>query len=53
MFIGSFVEQASWVHLDIAATSMTSRTKGDLVKGATGSGVRTLIELCQILANEN
>ncbi len=51
MFIGSFVDEASWVHLDIAATSMTNRTRGDLVKGATGSGVRTLIELCQMLAN--
>lgn len=53
MFIGSFVDEASWVHLDIAATSGTNRTKGDLVKGSTGSGVRTLIELCRILANKN
>ena len=51
MIIGRFAGDASWVHLDIAATSLTNVTKGDLVKGATGSGVRTLISLCELLSS--
>lgn len=51
MIIGRFAGDASWVHLDIAATSLTNVTKGDRVKGATGSGVRTLISLCELLSS--
>ena len=50
MIIGRFAGDASWVHLDIAAMSLTNVTKGDRVKGATGSGVRTLISLCESLS---
>ena len=43
--IGEFSEGTPWVHLDIAGTSSTASTKGYNPKGATGTPVRTLIEL--------
>ena len=51
MFIGEFVGDAAWVHLDIAGTSTTSKTKGWATKGATGVPVRTLVALAQGLAS--
>ena len=45
-----FVGDAAWVHLDIAGTSTADRTKGHLVKGATGVPVRTLAKLAMNLA---
>jgi len=46
------VGDTPWVHLDIAGTSLTSKEKGHVVKGATGVAVRTLINLVMILAAE-
>ena len=48
--IGEFVDGASWVHLDIASTSRTDKTKGHTPKGATGVPVRTLVKLAMNLA---
>ncbi len=45
LFLGEFVEDRPWVHMDIAGTCMTSSDKGYYVKGATGVGVRTLYHL--------
>ena len=45
LFLQEFVGKTPWVHLDIAAPFMSDKTKGILVKGATGFGVRTLISL--------
>ena len=50
MFIGHFRGKADWVHLDIAAMARSLTTKGEIVKGATGSGVRTLVNVAHILA---
>ena len=50
MIIGEFVGDAAWVHLDIAATSMSGLNKGYNVIGATGVPVRTLIELARTMA---
>ena len=50
MFIGRFRGKADWVHLDIAATSRSSVTKGETPKGATGSGVRTLVNVAHMLS---
>ena len=50
LFIGEFAENSNWVHLDIAAVSKSNVTKGFTVKGATGSGMITLISLCDNLA---
>jgi len=44
-FLAEFVGDTSWAHIDIAGTSMTDKERGYLVKGATGVGVRTLINL--------
>jgi len=49
-FLGHFVEDTPWVHLDIAGTSQMEKEKGYLVKGATGVTVRTLIYLVLALA---
>ena len=40
-FLGDKLEQ--WAHLDMSAPSWAEETDGDLVKGATGWGVRTLV----------
>jgi len=49
-FLAEFVSDTHWVHLDIAGTNMTGKTKNYLVKGATGVPVRTLVNLVLSLA---
>lgn len=44
-FLKEFVGDTPWVHLDIAGPASTSKERGYLAKGATGVGVRTLVEL--------
>jgi leucyl aminopeptidase len=44
-FLAEFVGETPWAHIDIAGTSDTDKEKGYLVKGATGIGVRTLVNL--------
>ncbi len=53
LFIGEFAEDTPWVHLDIAATSMTDKERTYLVKGATGVPVRTLVNLVLSLDGNN
>ena len=50
MFIGHFRGKADWVHLDIAAMARSLTTRGEIIKGATGSGVRTLVNVAHILS---
>ncbi len=50
LIIGEFAGDAKWVHLDIAATTRTTSTKGINSKGSTGVPVRTLVELASSLA---
>lgn len=45
VFLKEFVGDTQWVHLDIAGTAWNEGGSGYLGKGATGSAVRTLIEL--------
>ncbi|MDR3563536.1 MAG: leucyl aminopeptidase [Negativicutes bacterium] len=47
LFIASFVDKTPWVHIDIAGTVSSDKEYGYNVKGATGVGVRTLIQLAQ------
>ncbi len=47
LFLQEFVDGAPWVHLDIAGPARASADDGYLVKGGTGFGVRTLIELAR------
>ena len=51
-FIGEFVGEIPWAHLDIAAVSRTSSNKYYHRIGATGFAVRTLIEFAQSFAIE-
>ena len=46
VFLREFVgEGIPWVHLDIAGPANSQVVEGELVKGGTGFGVRTLVEL--------
>ncbi len=47
LFLREFVgEGIPWAHLDIAGPAASTVVDGELVKGGTGFGVRTLVELC-------
>jgi len=45
LFLAEFTGDAPWVHMDIAGTFRSDKERAYLVKGATGTGVRTLINL--------
>ena len=45
IFLEQFVGDRPWAHLDIAGPARASGDDGYLVKGGTGFGVRTLVEL--------
>lgn len=50
LFVGEFVEERPWIHLDIAATAFSEGTPNReyFTKGATGIGSRLLYELAKI-----
>jgi leucyl aminopeptidase len=45
MFVGEFAGDTPWVHLDIAGTRWSNEERPFMAKGATGHGVRTLVQL--------
>ena len=45
LFLAEFVGDTPWVHLDIAGPVRTDADEGEFSRGATGFGVRTLVEL--------
>ena len=45
LFLREFVDDVPWAHLDIAGTARSDADEHYLTRGATGFGVRTLIEL--------
>jgi leucyl aminopeptidase len=45
MFLREFTGDTPWIHLDIAGTAWLDDNKPWLAKGATGIGVRTLVDL--------
>ena len=45
LFLQEFVDKRAWAHLDIAGPARAAGDDGELVKGGTGFGVRTLVEL--------
>ncbi|NLW23611.1 MAG: leucyl aminopeptidase [Tissierellia bacterium] len=49
LFLGEFVKDTPWVHLDIAGTSYLSSPRGYLPKGATGVHTKTLYYLVKNL----
>jgi leucyl aminopeptidase len=44
-FLQEFAESTPWVHLDIAGLDLTTEERPFAAKGATGFGVRTLVQL--------
>ena len=50
LIIGEFAGESKWAHLDIAATTRTTTTRGINPKGSTGVPVRTLVQLASSLA---
>jgi leucyl aminopeptidase len=47
MFLRDFVGETPWVHLDIAGTGWLDDTKPYMAKGATGTCVRTFVQLAE------
>lgn len=45
LFLKEFVGETPWAHLDIAGTARSKIERGYLDVGASGTGVRTLVEL--------
>ena len=45
MFVGEFVQDKPWIHLDIAGTSWVESSSDTTPKGGTGAPVATLYEL--------
>jgi leucyl aminopeptidase len=45
LFLAEFVDNVPWVHIDIAGPRLSHKESGYIVKGATGVGVRTLVDL--------
>ena len=44
VFLQEFVKDVKWAHLDIAGTAFLEKGQSEFGKGATGVGVRTLLE---------
>ena len=43
VFLQNFVKKVHWAHIDIAGTAYIDKPYKEFPKGATGAGVRTLI----------
>jgi leucyl aminopeptidase len=52
-FLATFADETPWVHLDIAATGWSSKTGPYQPRGATGVGVRLLVEALQSWKKSN
>jgi leucyl aminopeptidase len=52
LFLSSYVDDCKWAHLDIAGPARWRETAGEQVKGASGVGVRTLVELARALVDQ-
>lgn len=52
LFLKEFIEDTPWAHLDIAGVDQIDEVKGMFIKGSSGTGVRTLINLGLGLAEE-
>lgn len=47
LFLAEYAGDGPWAHLDIAGPVISRETSGDQVKGASGVGVRALVELAR------
>lgn len=43
VFLQEFVKDVDWVHIDIAGVAFLEKPQKELTKGATGAGVRTIL----------
>lgn len=43
VFLQKFVKDVKWAHIDIAGTAFLDKPQKELIKGASGAGVRTLL----------
>jgi leucyl aminopeptidase len=50
LFLKEYAGEGPWAHLDIAGPARSHETTGEFVKGASGVGVRTLIEVARSMA---
>lgn len=50
LFLAEYAGDGPWAHLDIAGPAMSRETSGEQVKGGSGFGVRTLVELARSMA---
>ncbi|MEX1003841.1 MAG: leucyl aminopeptidase [Acidimicrobiia bacterium] len=50
LFLEEFMRESPWVHIDIAGPAFVDDSEHYVLKGGTGYGVRTLIELAASLA---
>lgn len=50
LFLSEYAGDGPWAHLDIAGPARAKETVGELVKGASGVAVRTLIEVARNMA---
>lgn len=46
-FLHTFAEKTPWAHFDIAYMAHREKDRADMARGATGFGVRTLVELVE------
>ncbi len=51
LFLSEYAGEGDWAHLDIAGPARWRETAGEQVKGGSGVGVRTLIELAATLGD--
>ncbi|MEX1037264.1 MAG: leucyl aminopeptidase [Acidimicrobiia bacterium] len=49
LFLSEYAGDGDWAHLDIAGPARWRETAGEHVKGGSGVGVRTLLELARLL----
>jgi leucyl aminopeptidase len=50
LFLAEYAGEGPWAHLDIAGPARSAETTGEFVKGASGVGVRTLIEVAHTMS---
>lgn len=50
VFLSEYAGEGPWAHVDIAGPAIARETSGDQVKGGSGFGVRTLVELARAVS---
>jgi len=52
MFLKEYVEDAPWIHLDIAGTSWTDSDAAHIAKGPTAVAMRPLVKLAELVSGK-